>query len=83
MPHRFQTDPSHYKSYRSTILPEFASYQTCDSRFNFLIPYETQHLANVSMPASAALDPFVPYAWHGIGTTDSFWDGCSDYADCE
>eukprot|EP00966_Prymnesium_polylepis_P321982 7378255-Prymnesium_polylepis.1 len=31
--HRIHTDPAHYKSFRSTILPQFASYQTCEARF--------------------------------------------------
>ena len=82
MLHRFTTDPSVYGDYRSEIPPELQEHQTCDARFGVYIPYELSQLEEVLMPTSPALDPFVPWAWHGIGTVNSFWDACDDH-DCE
>ena len=51
LPYRYPTTASFYGDYTSKVLPQYAAYQTCDRRFKFLVPFETEsRLASVPMP---------------------------------
>ena len=40
------------------------------------IPYENEHIANVELLSTSALQRFLDIAWDGVDSIDSAWDGC-------